>query len=135
MQRHKKPKPPLLLNLQPKPVPLQSTIDLSLIRSLQSSPSTPKDSNFQSTTSTSWYKQSSPNKPQHSSSKSQVTKTWLFEAQSHKTKKTQKPKTTVRDQISASMHQSWLLYEHWKAQIPIQTQPRRHQLKHLMINY
>jgi hypothetical protein len=40
-----------LLNLQPKPVPLQRTIDFSLIRSLLSSPPTPKDSNFQSTTS------------------------------------------------------------------------------------
>ena len=55
MQRHQKPKPKNpLRNLQPKPVPLQSTVDLSLIRTLQSSPTTPKDSNFEPTTS--WYK-------------------------------------------------------------------------------
>ena len=152
MQRHQKPKPKNpLRNLQPKPVPLQSTVDLSLIRTLQSSPTTPKDSNFEPTTS--WYKtkknkKTSPNyRPQHYSSKSQLTKKrrkllafFCFacsstvrlvprpEFFSPKLTKPRKPRNQKhlnmppRDQISASMHQSWL---HYKAQIPIQNQPRR----------
>lgn len=97
-------------------------------------------------------KKPSPNyRPQHYSSKSQLTKKrrkllafFCFacsstvrlvprpEFFSPKLTKPRKPRNQKhlnmppRDQISASMHQSWL---HYKAQIPIQNQPRR-ELKH-----
>ena len=125
----KEPRINPLPNLQPKPVPLQRTIDFSLIRSLLSSPPAPKDSNFQSTTSCYNLQQLNLNiytkACLHSSRVgwfhypiNPISENNYFWHKAKKTHNTKQLNMAQRDQISAWMPQSWLHNEPHKGPDP-----------------